>query len=161
MSIQTTYHTVADYFIALSNETHDLITNLKLQKLTYYAQAWHLAIRNVPMFDEDFEAWVHGPVLPALYNQYKPFSWKPILREDIPSFSELENHFDESTKQFLSDLCDEYFGLSAYQLESLTHNEAPWKNARAGIPEDQPSSAIIKKEDMQLYYAQYIDHGEA
>ena len=53
--------------------------NLKLQKLVYYAQAWHLALRDVPLFEEDFEAWVHGPVIPALYQEYKKFGWRPIL----------------------------------------------------------------------------------
>ena len=162
MSEEFTYKKIADYFISLSNERHNLITNLKLQKLIYYAQAWHLAIYNKPLFEEDFEAWVHGPVLPALYNNYKHFSWKPIIREDLEegAFSQIEQSLDPTTQKFLGDLADEYFGLNAYELERLTHSENPWKNARAGIPEDQPSNAVIDKREMQTYYSQYMEDGE-
>jgi len=158
----TTYSLIADYFIALSNETQNLITNLKLQKLVYYAQAWHLAIHNKQLFEEDFEAWVHGPVLPLLYNDYKHFSWKPLIREDLyeGKFAEIEETLDQTTRKFLSDITSEYFGLTAYELERLTHNEDPWKIARGGIPEDQPSNVVIAKDSMRDYYNQYIDNGE-
>ena len=69
---------IADYFVRLANETGDYISNLKLQKLVYYAQAWYLAISDEALFEEDFEAWVHGPVIPELYQEYKSFGWRPI-----------------------------------------------------------------------------------
>lgn len=62
---------VADYFIWLANDSGSFISNLKLQKLVYYAQAWYLAIYGQSLFDEDFEAWVHGPIIPSLYQKYK------------------------------------------------------------------------------------------
>ncbi len=163
MNTEYTYKQIADYFIALSNETQSLITNLKLQKLLYYAQAWYLAIYNRPLFNDDFEAWVHGPVLRALYDDYKHFSWKPIEREDLGegSFSEIEKSFDGTTQKFMRDLTDEYFGENTYELERLTHSEDPWKKARAGISEDQPSTAVIDKTEMQSYYSQYIQDAEA
>lgn len=163
MKEQITYQIIADYFIALSNETQSLITNLKLQKLTYYAQAWHLAIFDQVLFEDDFEAWVHGPVLPALYYQYKGFAWKPIQREDLGegSFGQIEAKMDIHIQDFLKQITEEYFGLNAFELERLTHNEEPWKNARRGIPEDQPSSEIISKDMMKSYYSLYIDHAEA
>ncbi len=71
---------IADYFIWLANNTGSFISNLKLQKLVYYAQAWYLAIHDQPLFNEEFEAWIHGPVIPVLYQKYKTFSWKPILQ---------------------------------------------------------------------------------
>lgn len=76
-----TCYNVADFFIHLANETGSYISNLKLQKLVYYAQAWHLAIYATPLFEEDFEAWVHSPVIPALYREYKSFGWQPILKD--------------------------------------------------------------------------------
>ena len=68
---QITHRDVAEYFLALANETGGTITNLKLQKLVYYAQAWHLANFDKPLFDAKFEAWVHGPVIPGLYEEYR------------------------------------------------------------------------------------------
>ena len=67
------YNDVVDYFLGFANETGEWITNLKLQKLVYYAQAWHLAIYSKPLFNTDFEAWVHGNVIHDLYSECK--SW--------------------------------------------------------------------------------------
>lgn len=149
---------IADYFISLSNETQSLITNLKLQKLVYYAQAWHLAIKGEELFEDEFEAWVHGPVIPELYVQYKDFGWKPIMRDDLSegSFERICGEFGKELSGFLSELCDEYFGSSAYELEVLTHEEDPWKIARAGLPEDSPSHNIISKKSMIDYYSQFV-----
>jgi uncharacterized phage-associated protein len=43
------------------------VTHMKLQKLVYYCQGWHLAWDEKPLFDEPIEAWANGPVCPALY----------------------------------------------------------------------------------------------
>jgi uncharacterized phage-associated protein len=136
---------IAKYFIWLANETGSFISNLKLQKLVYYTQAWHLALHDLPLFDEDFEAWVHGPVIPDLYHTYKHFGWKPIQEEatlDLP----------ETTLPFLKEVADEYFACDAYELEQMTHLEAPWQRARVGLMADQPSSNVIQKNWIQEYY---------
>lgn len=153
-----TFNNIADYFISLSNETQSLITNLKLQKLVYYAQAWHLAIKGEELFEDEFEAWIHGPVIPELYVQYKDFGWKPIIRDDLSegSFERISSTFGKELSDFMSELCDEYFGSSAYELELLTHKEEPWKVARIGLPEDAPSHNIISKESMTKYYSQFV-----
>lgn len=48
---------VAKYFLSLCNdeESGDLISNLKIQKLVYYAQGFSLAINNKPLFKEKFK----------------------------------------------------------------------------------------------------------
>jgi uncharacterized phage-associated protein len=47
----------------------DPLTNLCLQKLLYYAQAWSLVLRESELFPEEIEAWRWGPVVPAVYNK--------------------------------------------------------------------------------------------
>ena len=142
----TTASEIADYFISVANETGSYLSNLKLQKLLYYAQAWHLAFYEMPLFEEDFEAWIHGPVIPSLYEQYQTFGWRPILKEvQKPPFSE-ELH------SFLEEVTEEYFILDALELEMMTHREAPWIKARGGINLDEPSYAIISKQSMKDYY---------
>lgn len=152
------YQQIADYFIALANETQTPVTNLKLQKLVYYAQAWSLALLKEPLINEDFEAWVHGPVLPALYHQYKAFGWKPIERDDLQegSVNAIIGQFQQKVQKLLSDVQYEYFGLSAFELEKLTHNEAPWQQTRDGLPDDAPSDRVIPKDLMQAYYSRFI-----
>ncbi|TAF05170.1 MAG: DUF4065 domain-containing protein [Nostocales cyanobacterium] len=145
MSI-TTSGAIADYFIWLANETGSFLSNLKLQKLVYYAQAWYLALYGQPLFAEDFEAWVHGPVIPDLYQEYKKFGWKPILKDvEEPTFS-------DQVHEFLKELTEVYFGCDAFELEQMTHREYPWIEARGNIPQDAPSNAIISKEAMKEYY---------
>lgn len=136
---------IADYFIWLANETGSFISNLKLQKLVYYAQAWHLALRDRPLFDDDFQAWVHGPVIPLLYQQYKSFGWQPILKE-------IEPHLPQDVLEFLEEVAQEYFSCDAYALERMTHAEEPWKLAREDLPPDAPSDSVIRKEWMKEYY---------
>ena len=136
---------IANYFIGLANETGSFISNLKLQKLVYYAQAWHLALHERPLFEEDFEAWVHGPVIPSLYQKYKSFEWQPILEDVDPKLP-------EDISQFLDEVAEEYFACDAYELEQMTHAEAPWDLARGDLPPDAPSNEAIKKEWMKEYY---------
>ncbi|MGK8328482.1 Panacea domain-containing protein, partial [Pseudomonas aeruginosa] len=65
---------VAKFFLAQSNEeAGDLVSNLKLQKLVYYAQGFHLAVYDEPLFTDSIEAWTHGPVVPNVYHHYKQF----------------------------------------------------------------------------------------
>lgn len=136
---------IANYFIWLANETGSFISNLKLQKLVYYAQAWHLALHDNPLFEEDFQAWVHGPVIPPLYQKYKPFGWQPILEDADPKLP-------KDIVQFLDEVSQEYFACDAYELEQMTHIEEPWNRARENLAPDTPSNEIIKKEWMQEYY---------
>ena len=139
---------VADYFVWLANDTGDYISsNLKLQKLVYYAQAWFLAIHNKALFEEDFQAWVHGPVIPELYQEYKSFGWQPI-KDETADPAQLADEI----LAFLDEVAEEYFGCTAYELEQMTHIEDPWQRARGNLPPDAPSHKVIQKDWMQEYY---------
>jgi uncharacterized phage-associated protein len=141
---------VAKYFLWVANKQNASISNLKLQKLVYYAQAWHLAINGQELFAEDFQAWVHGPVIPELYNEYKRFEWMPIQNEIEDDRIIFE--FTDGTLSLLQEVTEQYFACDVYDLERMTHAEAPWQTARDSIPADVPSTAIIDKGLMQEYY---------
>jgi uncharacterized phage-associated protein len=141
---------VAKYFIWLANETGSFISNLKLQKLVYYSQAWHLALYDHPLFEEDFQAWVHGPVIPSLYQKYQSFGWQPILEDASPMLP-------EDVSQFLGEVAEEYFACDAYELEQMTHAEYPWDLARGDLPSDIPSNEVINKEWMKEYYGARVE----
>jgi uncharacterized phage-associated protein len=123
---------IARYFLAKSDfEDGDLISNLKLQKLCYYAQGVGLVARaGAPLFSERIEAWLHGPVVPALYSKYKEAG-----RNAIPAVTDLDiEKYDAADRIILDDVFDYYSQYSAWRLREMTHEEAPWKNAYA---EDQ------------------------
>lgn len=147
------YH-IADYFISLAHETGSLITNLKLQKLVYYAQAWYLALYGIPLFEEDFQAWIHGPVIPELYDKYKSNKWRPIEEETKPPNLSVE------VEEFLKEVVEAYFDRDAYELELMTHLEEPWINARGDISIDTPSNQVISKESMKIYYQSRVQEQE-
>jgi len=157
-----TFHEVADYFISLSNETGNLISNLKLQKLVYYTQAWHLGIYGEALFQADFEAWVHGPVIPELYREYRQFGWKPIIREDLGEdyIREFRAKLTSNELEVLNDVIDEYFGMTAFALEEQTHKEDPWLITRRGLPDDAPCDRVINNQHMIDYYSQFVTHGQ-
>lgn len=142
---------VADYLIAASHQHGDPVSNLKLQKLLYYAQAWHLALFDRPLYEEPIQAWVHGPVVYPVYRQYKDWAWQPIDQDpEIPDL-------DQSTKDHLDEVMRTYGTMTAYALECLTHEEHPWLNARVGLAMDEPSNAVISHADMRSYYRAQVN----
>lgn len=144
-----TVNQVSDFLLHECRERGELLTNLKLQKLLYYAQAWHLVYHGKQIFEEDFQAWVHGPVAPSQYQRFKKFGWQPILEEiKRPELGGLES--------FLCNIIDNFGIETATALELMTHNERPWIDARGGIPPDENCSNIIKKAAMKTYYESMI-----
>lgn len=142
---------VADYFILQAREAGDPITPLKLQKLVYYAQAWHLALHGDPLVNDRFEAWVHGPVCPNLYSRFRGYGWQPIADEvDAPELA-------ADVVEFLDDVWDAYGSFTAVALERMTHAERPWLDARGGLPADESSNAEIPQKAMRDYYRTRLD----
>ncbi|MGL4465191.1 MAG: Panacea domain-containing protein [Planctomycetia bacterium] len=138
----------------------DPITNLKLQKILYYAQAWHLALYDSALFDDDFQAWVHGPVQPDVYFAFRDNGYRPIVTIDCDQGrDECDAPEDEDfsecsavTGKHLQEVVDIYGGMSAIQLEDQTHSEQPWIEARGGTPRNEPSTALISKTTMRDFY---------
>ena len=137
---------VARYILRFFQQAGDPISNLKLQKLIYYCQGWHLAVRGAPLFADRLEAWVHGPVQPGVYGSYKHNRWSPIT-EDVADVV-----LEPDDKSVVDDVLAVYGGDSAYELEIRTHIEPPWIQARGGIPHDQDSNAVISQSVMADYF---------
>ena len=143
---------VADYFLSLADEDEgDYITNLKLQKLLYYAQGLHLACYDTPLFDECIEAWAHGPVIPEVYFKYRNASYDVIPKPQNIDFS----IFDEETREFLNEVYQIFGQYSAWKLREMTHEEPPWQQAnKRGV------NTIISHEPLKDYFSQYVEEGE-
>lgn len=143
----STANSIAAALINLSHENGSPISNLKLQKLLYYSQAWHLAIFGTPLFSEDIQAWVHGPVVPEVFRAYRQNKWALIPRVENIAI------LPEAVRNHLKDVWRVYGSFDAYTLERITHSEDPWKNARAGIAPDVSSHAVITHSAMRHYYS--------
>lgn len=147
----TTANQVADFFLIYSRAHGDLITNLKLQKLVYYAQAWYLALYRIPLFDDPIEAWIHGPVIYSVYSRFKDCGWEPISSK--PSKIKML----KDTVKHLKEIYEVFSPYTAFELERMTHNEDPWKNARNGLPIDKPSRKVISHQDMIDYFSKIAE----
>lgn len=135
-------HQVADYFLAKQDtEAGDTISNLKLQKLVYYAQGYHLAIFDKPLFNEQIEAWMHGPVVPELYQKFKAYGQGAIA--SVESIDLV--HFNEETISFLDEIYSIFNQYSAWTLRNMTHEESPWK-------EHEADAGIISLVSMRTYF---------
>ncbi len=143
---------VADWFLSkINSNSGDTISPLKLQKLIYYAQAWHLTAFNTPIFGEDIEAWAHGPVVPSQYHRFKH-----IFRDQTIDIKQIElkvPQFEEHTEELLYEVLDAYGEHSAGYLERLTHKERPWIEARGDLKPHERCSEPISHKTMIEYYS--------
>lgn len=142
---------IADWILSrINGDAGDTISPLKLQKLLYYCQAWHYTIFDERLFDEDIEAWAHGPVIPS---QYRRFASIPRYANiDIDKLDMAAIVLPLKTKELLEEVMDIYGEHSAYFLEQLTHNERPWKETRGDLPPEASSDKIIPLNLMKEYY---------
>lgn len=135
---------IAEWFlnknrIQMNFEDSEYITNLKLQKLLYYAQGYYMALKNKPLFNEDFEAWEHGPVIRKIYNEYKSNGSKGIeYNEDF------NVAIDKETERILEKIYEEYGQYTAWKLRNMTHEESPWKKTKR--------NEVISKEKIMDYF---------
>lgn len=119
---------VAKWFVAWAEEMDADISQLKLQKLLYYAQGEHIGSTGKQIFPERIEAWQHGPVIPEIYHATKHYGRNPI---DPDEFVSEDFDWDE-----FRDIQDEHvavwrkYGIySAWALREKTHSEKPWRDA--------------------------------
>ena len=138
--------------IAYVFEKLEEVTPLMLQKLLYFIQGVYSALYCRPIFTEDCRAWIHGPVYPEVYDLFRDFKYNPI---DDARFALLEGTADALTEdeKKVIDLVVNTFGMYGGKvLERITHNEDPWKNARKGYGDSIPSSEILTKKSIMMYY---------
>lgn len=140
---------VANYFLSLADEDEgDYLSNLKLQKLIYYAQGFHLAMYGKLLLDEPIEAWTHGPVIRKLYNLYSSSGAGPIPKPEEVDFS----IFNKRTKDLLNEIYAVFGQYSAWKLRDITHEEPPWREAY-----EQGENTIIAHDSLQQYFKEFIE----
>lgn len=139
---------IVDVAAAILNECGNLST-MKLQKLAFYSQAYHLVNFHEPLFPEDFEAWVNGPVAPELFDRHRGIF--VIAPGDLGEtrISDLDARAQVSVKQVLYCLGEK----TGQELSQLTHSENPWKDARVGVAHGQRSKNVIAKRNILRFYS--------
>lgn len=124
------------------------MTAMKLQKLCYYAKAWHLVWDSEQLFPERFEAWANGPVSPELYDKHRGVFM--LQKED--SIGGFPNKLTERQQESVDAVLAHYGGMTPHDLSELTHSEAPWREARKDLSEGQRSRTPISDTAMYEFY---------
>ena len=136
---------VAKWFI---NELHP--EPLKLQKLLYLAQGYSYAFYDEPLFTEDMEAWVHGPVVKSVYYMFNNYRYNPITT----NYELIE--FDNQALEVLNYVKEKYSKYDSKYLEQMTHNQEPWLLSREGLDPDERSDKTISKQNIANYFTSEI-----
>jgi uncharacterized phage-associated protein len=121
---------------------------MKLQKLVYYSQAWHAAWSDAQLFPERIEAWAHGPVVPALYQKHRG-----EFIVNAATFNGNVNALTDDEKDSIERVLEAYGDKSSQWLSDLTHMEAPWRRARAGVSDGDRCNNAITLESISEYYS--------
>lgn len=128
------------------------LTSMQLQKLLYYVEAWHLAITNTPLFEDDcFRAYANGPVVEDVWRKRK----SPSTRGRAQNVPELS----PTAEAILDLVISEYGGRSGDELSILTHAEKPWVEARGDLPEGAPSREVIPNSAMARFFRDHRQLG--
>lgn len=129
-------------------EHGDTISNLKLQKLLYYMQGFHLALFDAPFFNEAIEAWTYGPVVPVVFREFKRYQNRAINPQNYSD----ELVLTDEEQQLFDGVYDEYNRFSAVVLMQMTHSEGPWKSHAIGD--------VITIDEMRKFFLTQLSYGQ-
>lgn len=140
---------VADWFVSRANIEREEnfgegISNMKLQKILYFAQAAHLSLEGSALFSEEIYAWQYGPVVDEVYHAYKGAQRTPIKT------TKSDNHKSLSADitAFLEEIWQLFGKYSAAKLVEMTHAHVPWKSVYVVGARD----VVITKKSIKDYY---------
>jgi len=141
---------VANFYITLFRDSEDPMTKVRIQKFMYYAQAQTLVRLGHPLFDEDFEAWHYGPVIPSVSSCFRH-------TEDMNPIGETYGNYDvhifsSEELEILMDVAKYCGKYSTGELSERTHVVGgPW----ASVHTEDGKAAIIPKSSIKNYYSEH------
>jgi uncharacterized phage-associated protein len=110
----------------------------------YYAQGFALVLLDRPLFPEPIEAWIHGPVVPALYHEYKGYGSNAIPSPTTIDFKK----YSSEERDLLDEVYDMYGQFSAWKLRNMTHDEPPWR--------ETPEGHEISHDSLRTYFKSQV-----
>jgi len=135
---------VANEFLDLADRDGRSITQIEIQKLTYFAHGWNLALKEQPLIGELIEAWRYGPVVRTLYDAFRQFGSDPITKKalswgigangkfgcETPSIKSETASDDAYARALILNIWEKYGSLEPFKLVEITHlPDSPWRDA--------------------------------
>lgn len=154
---------IANFFIKKNKSEPTDFTHLKIQKLLFFAQGWFMANYNMPLFNESFEAWRHGPVVRSIYNALHGSGDSTIDNEITTTFMTEDGkpYFgtpqvlpeDTAAINFLEKFWKVYAPIHAFQLSTMSHaTGSPWHNIYTAYGGCLPFGVVIDDSDIKEYF---------
>ncbi len=150
---------IAYAFVKKGLESGKPVTQMKLQKMVYFAHGYHLAKYGEPLIKEDFEAWQFGPVAPSIYNEFNLYGSDPITMEEPARVEQALRTLSPEASEAIDYTWEATKDISAYKLSGWTHKrDAPWATAyRPNVPD-----TVIPNRDIKTYFTKFLfPNGEA
>lgn len=127
------------------------ITPLALQKILYYIQGFSTYFFDRPIFNDNAEAWVHGPVYREIYDRFSYYRYNPISKNEFESYNEI-NSLNDKEINLIDSVINNFGVYSGKTLEKMTHTTIPWEEGRKELSEEEYSSNIIDIDTMKDYF---------
>ncbi len=116
---------------------NEVIDEIKLHKLLYFAQREYLSKYNEELFKEQFEAWTYGPVSVEVRNKIQD-----IISNDDP--------IDFVGKDIVDNVTLQYAAIDSMELSKVSHKETSWKNAHKGFNKFDKCNVPISIHDIKF-----------
>ena len=113
---------VAKIVMKYSKEHGLEYSNLRVQKLLYFVQAYFIVALKKVCFNESILAWEYGPVVREVYDAIK--------NEEINLEEELFTHnISQEDKNIIENLVQNYKNKSTWELVEITYRQDTWVKA--------------------------------
>lgn len=155
---------LAEYLVKYFTFYDDPLTQLRLQKLLYFIQGWHLAYFNQELFEDEAEAWVKGPAYFEIYQKYKSYGYEFIIAENKDEITkgEIDSYLiklglNSEQNELIEAVLKQYGAFATSRLVYITHLHKPWNDARKGLAELESGNRKIKNEDIKSYFKSLLE----
>lgn len=138
-------------------QKHNITEPVKLQKILYFLYLEYWKENNEKLFDDEFEAWVYGPVLRSVYNHLKYIG---LNFSEYEEFDQIKDEYtitkivplnDKKIFNFIDNKVKKYKNKNTFDLVEEAHKTPPWIKARKGIPDREISTEKIKFKDIENF----------
>ncbi|MDR1164651.1 MAG: DUF4065 domain-containing protein [Deltaproteobacteria bacterium] len=155
---------VTNWFIDMNREPRVDLTRLKVQKLLYFAQGWHLAYFDSPLFEDNIHAWRFGPVVETIYQALKFRGKEEIIKAYVPGYAFEAGNFrmedaprltfaSDEIKSFVESFWGQYSGLPPWHLVTSSHMEgSPWHQVTSSPKYDRYTNSLIPSGLIRSYF---------
>ena len=145
---------ICDYVLEYISKKHGTINVFKLNSLLYIMQASYLYYYNKPLFNEDFEAWMAGPILPSVWKKYKKFGGGSIISGDF------QYNIKDEVMTFLNDIIEMFGECSESSLNDMLVSQKAYKDAfELRIP-NCSIMPVIKNKTIKASFSEFLAEAE-